>query len=144
MRAGVNGVNLHVRAYAINAPFSVTRKGLEPRPLLYGLMMFARTLGPDARLVRLHLSAPRSLNLSAWAVRVRGGQLHVLVIDKSGRSARVELHLARHRARDRPATARPGGAVAIGGHARRSAARPRRPLDGDAADRDDHPQRARI
>jgi Glycosyl hydrolase family 79 C-terminal beta domain len=93
MRAGVNGVNLHVRLYPYNAPFFLTRKGLQPRPLLYGLMMFVRTLGPDARLVRLHLTVPRSLNLSAWAVRVRGGQLHVLVIDKSGRSARVELHL---------------------------------------------------
>ncbi|MGH8860499.1 MAG: hypothetical protein ACRDVG_04565, partial [Jatrophihabitantaceae bacterium] len=36
MRAGVDGVNLHVRAYAINAPFSLTlRRGLQPRPLLY-------------------------------------------------------------------------------------------------------------
>ena len=93
MRAGVDGVNLHVRAYPSNTPFTMTRRGLQPRPLFYGLMMFVRTLGPDARLVRLHLTAPRSLNLSAWAVRVRGGQLHVLLIDKSGRSARVDLRL---------------------------------------------------
>jgi len=93
MRAGVDGVNLHVRYYAINAPFSLTRRGLTPRPLLYGLIMFARTLGPDARLVRLHMSHPRSLNLSAWAVRVRGNMLHVLVIDKSDRTVRVNLHL---------------------------------------------------
>ena len=93
MRAGVDGVNLHVRASAINAPFSLTRNGLQARPLLYGLLMFARTLGPGARLVRLHLAAPRSLNLSAWAVRLRGGRLHVLVIDKSGRSVRVDLRL---------------------------------------------------
>jgi hypothetical protein len=94
MRAGVDGVNLHVRAYAINAPFSLTRdRGLQPRPLLYGLIMFARTLGADARLVRLHIAHPRSLNLSAWAVRVRGNVLHVLVIDKSNRSVRVDLRL---------------------------------------------------
>jgi hypothetical protein len=93
MRAGVNGVNLHVRPDAINAAFSVTRRGLDAHPLLYGLLMFARTLGPDARLVRLHLVAPRSLNLSAWAVELAGRELHVLVIDKSGRSARIELHL---------------------------------------------------
>ena len=93
MRAGVDGVNLHVRAYAINAPFSLTRHGLTPRPLLYGLLMFERTLGSDARLVRLHMAHARSLNLSAWAVRVRGGILHVLVLDKSNRTVRVDLRL---------------------------------------------------
>ena len=93
MRAGVDGVNLHVRAYPINAPFTLTRRGLTPRPLLYGLIMFARALGADARLVRLQMSHPRSLNLSAWAVRVRGDMLHVLVIDKSNRTVRVDLHL---------------------------------------------------
>ena len=40
MRAGVDGVNLHVRDYAINGPFSLNRYGLNPRPLLYGLVMF--------------------------------------------------------------------------------------------------------
>ena len=93
MRAGVDGVDLHVRAYAINAPFSLNRHGLTPRPLLYGLIMFARTLGANARLVRLQMSHPRSLNLSAWAVRVRGDMLHVLLIDKSNRAVRVDLHL---------------------------------------------------
>ena len=93
MRAGVDGVNLHVRAYAINAPFSLNRYGLNTRPLLYGLIMFARTLGADARLVRLHMAHARSLNLSAWAVRVSGGMLHVLLIDKSNRAVRVALHL---------------------------------------------------
>ena len=94
MRAGVDGVNLHVRYYAINAPFSLTRsQGLKPRPLLYGLIMFARTLGADARLVRLQVSHPRSLNLSAWGVRVAGDRLRVLVIDKSNRTVRVDLHL---------------------------------------------------
>ncbi len=93
MRAGVDGVNLHVREYAINAPFSLNRYGLNPRPLLYGLIMFERTLGAQARLVRLHMSAPRRANLSAWAVRVRGDILHVLVIDKGDRNLRVDLHL---------------------------------------------------
>lgn len=93
MRAGVDGVNLHVRAHTINAPFALTRRGLTPRPLLYGLMMFARTLGADAQLVRLQMSHARTLNLSAWAVRVRGRQLHVLLIDKSNRTVRFDLHL---------------------------------------------------
>jgi hypothetical protein len=93
MRTGADGANLHVRAATINAPFAITKGGLDARPLLYGLMLFNRTLGPQARLVRLQLSAPRSLDLSAWAVQIRGKILHVLLIDKGRRTVRVELHL---------------------------------------------------
>ena len=93
MRAGVDGANLHVRADAINAPFTINSGGLYARPLLYGLLLFNRTLGPQARLVRVHLTASRKANLSAWAVRVRGGMLHVLLIDKGNRSLRVDLRL---------------------------------------------------
>jgi hypothetical protein len=94
IRAGADGANLHVRStHAINAAFKITKGGLEPRPLLYGLILFNRTLGPQARLVRLHLSAARALNLSAWAVEVRGRIFHVLLIDKGSRRVRVDLHL---------------------------------------------------
>ena len=93
MRTGADGANLHVRASTVNAPFAITRGGLDARPLLYGLMLFNRTLGPQARLVRLHLSAPRSLDLSAWAVQIRGKILHVLLIDKGRRTVRVHLKL---------------------------------------------------
>jgi hypothetical protein len=93
MRAGVDGANLHVRDNTFNAAFTINRNGLSPRPLLYGLLMFTRTLGPDAQLVRLHLTAARSLNLSAWAVQVRGRILHVLLIDKGSRTVRVDLRL---------------------------------------------------
>jgi Glycosyl hydrolase family 79 C-terminal beta domain len=93
MRAGVDGANLHVRDDTVNSPFTIDRSGLHPRPLLYGLEMFTRTLGPQAQLVRLHLAAARSLNLSAWAVEVRGRILHVLLIDKGRRTVRVDLRL---------------------------------------------------
>ena len=93
MRTGADGANLHVRADKINGPFAITRGGLDARPLLYGLLLFNRTLGPQARLVRLHLSAPSSLDLSAWAVQIRGKILHVLLIDKGRRTVRVDLHL---------------------------------------------------
>ncbi len=93
MRAGVDGANLHVRPNAINGAFTISRGGLVPRPLLYGLMMFTRTLGPQAQLVKLQLRTPRSLDLSAWAVHVRNRILHVLLIDKSSRSIRVDLRL---------------------------------------------------
>ena len=97
MRAGVDGANLHVRPNAINAAFSINRAALEPRPLLYGLMLFTRTLGPAAQPRPLHLAAARSLNLSAWAVQIRGRILHVLLIDKSSRTVRVDLQPTRHR-----------------------------------------------
>jgi hypothetical protein len=93
MRAGVDGANLHVRENTVNAAFTIDRSGLRSRPLLYGLEMFTRTLGPQAQLVRLHLAAARSLNLSAWAVQVRGHVLHVLLIDKGSRTVRVDLRL---------------------------------------------------
>jgi hypothetical protein len=93
MRAGVDGANLHVRDDTINAPFTIDPGGLVPRPLLYGLLMFTRALGPQAQLVRLHMTAARSLNLSAWAVQVQGHILHVLLIDKGSRSVRVDLRL---------------------------------------------------
>jgi hypothetical protein len=93
LRAGVDGVNLHVRADAINAPFALTADGLDARPLLYGLILFARALGPQARLVKLSTHDARSLNLSVWAVRVGPDTLHVVLIDKSRRSVRVTLRL---------------------------------------------------
>ncbi|MGH2870464.1 MAG: glycosyl hydrolase family 79 C-terminal domain-containing protein [Solirubrobacteraceae bacterium] len=92
LRRGVSGVNLHLRANAINAPFVLGRKGLSARPLLYGLLMFARTLGPRARVVSVSVHAPRSSHLVAWAVRT-GGRLRVLLIDKGARRVRVTLKL---------------------------------------------------
>jgi hypothetical protein len=103
MHAGVEGANLHARVTSINRPFSFTSKGLETRPLLYGLMLFQRMLGPDARLVPVQLSSPQSLHLKVWATRASVTQLggtpfirnplNVLVINKGGKSALVNLHL---------------------------------------------------
>ncbi len=94
LRAGVDAVNVHVRPRTINAAFSLTGKGLTAHPLLYGLILFSRTLGADPQLVQLRLHAKRSLHLTAWAVRVRGDALHILLIDKGSRSVTVELRLA--------------------------------------------------
>ncbi|MGH2858738.1 MAG: glycosyl hydrolase family 79 C-terminal domain-containing protein [Solirubrobacteraceae bacterium] len=93
LRAGVAGVNIHVRASAINAPFAITARGLTARPLLYGLILFARALGPEARLVRVQSRHPRAANVGAWAVRVGADTLHVVVIDRGRRSLRVSLRL---------------------------------------------------
>jgi hypothetical protein len=93
LRAGVDGVHVHVRAFAINAAFAFGGNGIVPRPLLYGLALFTRTLGPGAELVDLRLRAPRSTHLKAWAVRVRGNILHTLLINKSARTSRVTMLL---------------------------------------------------
>ena len=54
------GVNIHVRTDAINAAFTLSRHGLDARPLLYGMILFARTLSPDPQLVRVKLRANAS------------------------------------------------------------------------------------
>ena len=90
LRRGVVGVNLHLRANAINAPFVLGPRGLSIRPLLYGLLMFARTLGPGARLVPVASVAPRASHLVAWAVAT-GDRWHVLLINKGSRRDRVTL-----------------------------------------------------
>ncbi len=92
LRAGVDGVNVHLHADAINAAFLLRGNGLRARPLLYGLIMFARTLGPGAQLVPLRLNAPRAPHLKAWAVRTRT-ELRVLLIDKGRRSTSVLLRI---------------------------------------------------
>ncbi len=93
LRAGIDGVNVHVRPNAINAAFSIDRRGLDARPLLYGLILFARTLGPDAQLLPVRVRGGAPSTLGVWAVRVRGDRLHVLVINKSHRAVAVALRL---------------------------------------------------
>jgi len=93
LRAGVDGVNLHVRAAAVNAAFSLGPAGLQARPLLYGLILFARTLGPQPKLVTLRSHLSRPGNVATWAVLVGRATLHVLVIDKSPRAEHVSLRL---------------------------------------------------
>ena len=92
-RAGVAGVELHVRLYSINAPFRFYGGGVLARPLLYGLILFDRMLGPDSRLVPVALRSAASLDLKAWAVRVSHDTLNVLLIDKGPRSVAVRLRL---------------------------------------------------
>ena len=93
LRAGVNGVNLHARVNPINGPFGLDKQGLIARPLLYGLIMFARALGAAPALVPLNLHADSSLHLKAWAVRTGSGQLHVLLINKGQRPVKVRLRI---------------------------------------------------
>jgi hypothetical protein len=93
LRAGANGVNLHVRVNTINAPFAFTDRGLFARPLLYGLVMFSRSLAGATGLLASHLQAPGSLHLNAWVVRIRNGALRVLAVNKGRRPVRLWLAL---------------------------------------------------
>ena len=94
LRAGVDGVDVHVRTDAINAAFAFKRGELFARPLLYGLVMFRRALGTDPSLVGVQVRARRQMHVKVWAVKDAGGGLHLLVIDKGGRAARVALRIA--------------------------------------------------
>lgn len=80
-------------APGLTPPFRFTIHGIHPRPLLYGLILFARTLGRDSRLVPLKLNAPSALHLKAWAVRIAGNTMHVLLLDKGQRSVRMTLNV---------------------------------------------------
>ena len=93
LRAGVDAVNVHVRPGTINAAFSLSSHGLSANPLLYGLILFARTLGPDPELVPVQVAGSHSLRLKAWAVRVRSGALHMLLINKGGQAVTTTLRL---------------------------------------------------
>ena len=93
LHAGVASASVHVRANAINMAFSLTRRGLVAHPLLYGMTLFSRMLGADSQLVALRLTTRRSQRIKAWAVRLRGDIMHVLLIDKGSHSALVGLHL---------------------------------------------------
>ena len=99
LHVGVSAVNIHVRAEAVNAAFAINRRGLQARPLLYGMLIFQRMLGTHAQLVSVRLAARPRLQLKAWAVRSGRSTLRVLLIDKGPRALIVQLVLpARGRA----------------------------------------------
>lgn len=112
LRDGFVGINLHARHEAVNGPFTFDKAGFKARPLLYGLIMFARMLGPHARLVTVQRHIPPSVPLKAWAVEVSGHQLHVLLINKGPRSATVSLRLPSRA----PATLQRLSAPSVGAH----------------------------
>lgn len=94
-RAGVRAAFLHVRAFSYNTPFELTGHGARVRPLLYGLILFRRTLGPDARLANLRRSPNTPAALATWAVQNRRS-LRVLLINKRARAALVRLKVPAH------------------------------------------------
>jgi hypothetical protein len=91
LKAGVSGVNIHVRANGyLNTALNYTPTGIYPEPLFYGLALFARALGPGAQLMQVHRHRVPS-GLKVWAVMLSNGALHVLLINKSAEPTPVSL-----------------------------------------------------
>ena len=92
MRTGAVGANLHERENAINDPFAFDATGLVVHPLLYGLILYARTMGPNAHLasVRVNTAAP---HFKVWAVASGRSTLRVLLINKGASPVTTRLAL---------------------------------------------------
>jgi hypothetical protein len=93
VRAGVDAVNVHVRPFTVNAAFVPTATGIVPRPLLYGLILFTRALGPSPQLIDARVRVGPAAHLKVWVIRVGGDALHVLLDNKGDRLIRAELQL---------------------------------------------------
>jgi hypothetical protein len=91
VKAGIDGVNWHIRSTKLNAPFMLGPQGLEARPELYGLAMFAQFVRSAVWLVKARLSAPAGANMKAWAALTRSGT-RVLLINKGPHSLTTLVH----------------------------------------------------
>ncbi len=92
MRAGVDGVNVHVRADTVNAAMIPAAGGLRERPLLLGLILFDRTLAAGGRLLSTTVQAPGAA-LKVWGVQTSRSQRRLLLINKGQRALRVRLRI---------------------------------------------------
>jgi hypothetical protein len=89
----LDAVNVHIRPTKINGPLALGASGFVARPLIYGLILFARTMSPNGTIVHLSLSSPLPTHLEAWGVRVPGDTMHVLLINKGASGQTVRLRL---------------------------------------------------
>ncbi len=89
MRAGVDAVDVHVRADTVNAAMIPVAAGVQARPLLLGLILFTRTLAAGGKLLRGTVSGAGPAQLKAWAVRTPAGGRRVLLINKETRGRTV-------------------------------------------------------
>jgi len=90
LRAGIDGVNWHIRPQTVNSPFHLMTAGIVPLPELYGLALFAQMIQGRSRLLDSTLTSSAALNLKAWAVRSSAATT-VLLINKGAREADVRL-----------------------------------------------------
>jgi hypothetical protein len=90
LAAGADGVNVHTRYNSANTP--IWGAGTpRTRPFFYGMVAFARTLGPGAALLQSSVAGQLPAGLSVWPVRLAGNRMHVLLINKGSSQASVTL-----------------------------------------------------
>jgi len=91
MSAGLDGVNVHLRADTPNTAIEqnpALTSGLQAEPLLYGLAAFANALEPNDVLTQV--SGPLQPNVSVWAVYGSEGW-HLVLVNGSSSSQLVNL-----------------------------------------------------
>lgn len=91
-RAGVSGVNWHIRPGLLNAPFLIDHGQLRALPELYGLALFADMVGAHAMLQATAVQAPSGNRLTAWIVRSSRG-LKVVLINRDGHADLATLRV---------------------------------------------------
>ena len=82
-RAGIAAVNWHIRDAKANAPVVFGARGVQARPELYGLALYARMIGPGAVLLPVRTDATNDRLLKASAVG-SGPFLRLLLINHGG------------------------------------------------------------
>jgi hypothetical protein len=89
--AGVDGVNVHTFPEAGYNLFTFSQSAgrwqATVAPQYYGLLLFARAVPPDSRLVQLTGTRPPALK--AWATSAAGGSTRLLLINEDPRRAHV-------------------------------------------------------
>ncbi len=113
LAAGVDGVNVHSRWKTPNTPLNGVPV-LQARPLFYGLVTFARMLGPGARLLRTTVHSSSALALSAWVVQARDGSTRTLLINKARNRLTVGVGLPTRSAAISEALRAPGATATSG------------------------------
>ena len=94
---GIDGVDVQMRPDALNAPFLFGAGGAQPRPLLYGMLLFNRALGRGARIAATSVRQPRSSAVNVWAVRAPSHAERVVALNKGTSRAVLRIRARRGR-----------------------------------------------
>jgi hypothetical protein len=86
---GIAGVNVHLRAAGISSALDARTGGqLDPHPLFYGLALFARAIGPHARMLRSTFAPVKQLHV--WTVASTVG-LRTVIVNTSHTVRKIRL-----------------------------------------------------
>jgi hypothetical protein len=90
-RAGIVGVNWHIRSVSTNAPVEFDAHGIQARPELYGLALYAGMIDPGAILTRVR-THPSLASVKVWAFRSRR-HVRLLIINRGARTLSAGIPL---------------------------------------------------